>query len=381
LDPRFQYTSVVGASWDPKTQEIVSQKAGPAELQLQGDLDSRKLASVLGSPEVRLQTSAPVDGVGLKAWAGARQMKSGLARVRGHMAFEGSPKAVVGELMEVRGVGRRFEGDVFIGGVTHRLEGGAWITEVTFGVDPFWFAERKDVVSPMASGWTPGIGGLQVGVVKKLDANPDGEPMIQVTIPVLGEEAEGVWARLGTFYGSKDVGSFFIPEVEDEVVLGFLNDDPSAPVVLGSLQGSARRPPEALTAENHIKALVTRSKLRVGFDDEKKVIAISTPAGNQIELSDDGKSVTLTDESRNSVSMTPDGITLNSAKDIEITAKGKILLHGSAGVSAQADADVKVSGANISHEAKAGFTAKGGSSAELSAAGVTTIKGSLVRIN
>jgi hypothetical protein len=66
---------------------------------------------------------------------------------------------------------------------------------VAFGLAPEWLAERTDVVAPPASGFSPGVEGLQVGVVKKLDQDPEGEHKIQVALPVLQAETEGVWAR------------------------------------------------------------------------------------------------------------------------------------------------------------------------------------------
>ena len=99
------------------------------------------------------------------------------------------------------------------------------------------------MVAPAAAGWTAGIEGLQIGVVKKLDANPDGEPMIQVSVPILEAEAPGVWARLAKLHATDGTGAFFVPEIGDEVVLGFLANDPSHPIVLGSLYNGVDHPP------------------------------------------------------------------------------------------------------------------------------------------
>jgi len=191
----------------------------------------------------------------------------------------------------------------------------------------------------------------------------------------------GVWARCASFYGSAGFGAFIIPEIDDEVVLGFFNNDPSCPVILGSLYSSKHVPPYPLEAANHIKALVTRSKLKMEFDDDKKVITLITPANNKVVISDDAKSILLQDQTGNKVELSPSGILLDSPKDITISAKGKVAISALKNVEVAAQMDVTVSGQNVNHSAKIGFAAKGTATAELSAAGQTTVKGAMVMIN
>jgi uncharacterized protein involved in type VI secretion and phage assembly len=252
---------------------------------------------------------------------------------------------------------------------------------VEFGLSPAWFTERPDVVAPIASGLLPGTQGLQVGVVKKLDADPAGENRIQVSVPVMQAATDGVWARLANFYSSNAFGAFFLPEIGDEVVLGFFNDDPSHPVILGSVYSSKQVPPYALAAANNTKALMTRCKSKIEFDDDKKVITITTPGKNSIVFSDTDKSIVVTDQNSNKIEMAAGGITLDSPKDIKITAKGGITLDAVGAVSISSKADVKTAGLNINSEAQVGFVAKGTANAELSAAGQTVVKGAMVMIN
>jgi uncharacterized protein involved in type VI secretion and phage assembly len=278
-------------------------------------------------------------------------------------------------------VGKRFDGVAWLSAVTHLIAEGDWITEAEFGMAPESLAERGELAAPMAAGLTGGVSGLQIGVVKKLDEDPEAQYKVQVELPMTQAETAGVWARLATNYGSDGVGSFFIPEVGDEVVLGFLNSDPSHPLILGSLYSSKRKPPYELTAENYTKAVVTRSKLRIVFDDEKKVITITTPGNNKIVLSDEDKSILLQDQNSNKVTLDPSGITLDSPKDIAIKAKGKITLEAVGNISVDSKADLQQSAMNIAATAKMGFTAKGTTTAELSASGQTTVKGAMVMIN
>lgn len=381
MDARSQYSKVQGVSWDMKNLAVVQQESSAKTLNAQGDLDSSTLAKVIGLSSYRLQTSAPVESTVLKSWADGQQVKSGLARIQGRMRFQGTSKAKVGDLIELEGVGNRFNGKVFVSSVNHEVADGAWITEVEFGLSQDWFAERRDLVAPSASGLLPGVEGLHIGVVKKLDADPEGQYKVQVSVPVLQAETEGIWARLSKFYASDGIGAFFVPEIGDEVVLGYFNNDPSSPVILGSLYSSKHKPAYELTADNFKKAIVTKSKLKIEFDDDKKVITVVTPGNNTIVISDDDKSILLQDQNNNKVKLSSDGILLDSPKDITINAQGKINLTAVGKVAVSSQADVTADAMNITHTAKVGFTAKGNASAEVSSTGQTTIKGSMVMIN
>jgi len=381
MDVRSQLSAVTAVAWDPKTQEVVEKEASPSTLNAQGNLDGATLAGVVGPDSYRLQTSAALDSSTLDAWAKAAQVKAGLARIQGRMRFQGSAKAALGTLIELKGVGERFEGKVFVSALEHRVTGGRWTTEVHFGMSSHWFTERPDMVAPAAAGWTAGIEGLQIGVVQKLDANPDGEPMIQVSVPILEADAPGVWARLAELHATDGTGAFFVPEIGDEVVLGFLANDPSHPIVLGSLYSSKRPPPYELTAENNTKAIVTRSELKLEFDDDKKVVTVSTPGGNTVVLSDEDESITLEDQNGNKVELGSSGIKLDSPKDITVSAKGKVSITATTGIEVGSQADVKVTGLNVNAEAEVGFVGKGNATAEVSSSGQTTVKGTLVMIN
>ena len=190
-----------------------------------------------------------------------------------------------------------------------------------------------------------------------------------------------VWARVAKLYASESFGAFFLPEVGDEVLLGYFNADPSHPVVLGSLYSSKRKPPYELGASNDIKAIVTRCKHRIEFDEKDKIITITTPAENKVVISDKDKSILLSDQNGNTVKLDPGGIALDSPKEITCTAKGGITLDAVGAVNISSKADVKAQGLNVNCQAQVGFVAKGTASAELSASGQTTVQGAMVMIN
>ena len=331
---------------------------------------------------IRLQAGAPQAKEMLTQWAKAQQVKSGLARVRGQLSFQGSAKVQVGGLIELKGVGDRFNGSVFVTGLRHHIEGGGLDDRGGIRPGPRLVLQprrragassrRAAATGQRAAGWRGHEARCRPG-----GANTASRSRCRV----LQAETEGVWARLMQGHASSGFGSFLLPEVGDEVVLGYFAGDPSHPVVLGSLYSSSRQPPYDLAAPNDTKALVTRCKHKLEFDEKDKVITLTTPGGNRVVLSDKDKSILLEDQNGNTVKLSGSGIALDSPKDISLTAKGGITLEAVNAISLTAKADVKASGMNVSCEGQIGFTGKGNATAELSASGQTTVKGALVMIN
>lgn len=381
IDARLQRGSIGARGWDASTQAMVEASAEPVNLGLQGNLDASTLAAALGPESVLLQAGGQTDSEALTAWAQACQQRAGLARVRGRVSFQGSALALPGTVVSIKGVGARFEGSAWLGAVTHRVADGDWLTEAEFGLDPEWFVARHDVAALPAGGLLPGVQGLQIGVVQQLDQDPAGQHRIRVTLPALAPAEQGLWARLLQFHASSGFGAFFLPEVGDEVLLGFLHGDPSQPVVLGSLYSSRRAPPQTLEAANDIKTLVTRCGSFVAFDEKDKLITLQTPARNQLVFSDKDKTITLKDQNGNQIVLGPDGILLETPKDLVIKATANVKATAGQAIEASATADLKLSGMNVSASAQTGFKAQGTATAELSASGQTTVKGALVMIN
>jgi uncharacterized protein involved in type VI secretion and phage assembly len=225
------------------------------------------------------------------------------------------------------------------------------------------------------------VQGLQTGLVKQVAEDPDGDFRVLVTLPLLGGETEGVWARLAGFYASSAFGAVFYPEVGDEVVLGFMSEDPRSPIILGSVYSKGRAPAYPPNKENDNKAIVTRSKLEVTFDDKDKIIQIKTPGGHLIELNDKTGAITVKDSSSNSVVLGKSGIAIDSKSDITMTASGNITIKAGANLAMQATADSTLKAVNITEQASVKHAVTASAAAELKGGTMTTISGALVKIN
>lgn len=380
IDARWQSKGIKACSWSHTDQKIVNVDAKEPSVTESGNIASADLAKVLGGDAHEIRHGGRIGEPELQAWADARLIKERLAKVRGRAKFQGFSGISPGKIVEITGVGERFSGKMYVSGVRHSVANGNWETDVQFGLNPELFAETCNLRPLPAAGMLPAVCGLQIGIVTKLESDPDGEDRIKVRLPLIDTNEEGVWARIATLDAGKQRGTFFRPEIEDEVIVGFLNDDPRYPVVLGMCHSSAKPAPEPAKDTNHHKGYVSREKLKLHFDDEKKIIAFETPAGNKLTLSEDAKGISFEDQNGNKITLDDSGIKIESIKDIVVKA--------AKGFSVKADSDIKQEGMNVEVKAQTSFKASGASSAEVSGASTTvkgsattTIKGGMVQIN
>ncbi|WP_215225672.1 type VI secretion system tip protein VgrG [Echinicola shivajiensis] len=365
MDARTQVPKVVSQAWNTADQELVEIEGADPALNTNGNISSEELASLLDSDDVIMRHGGNKKEGDLKEWANAKWTFQQLAKSRGRMKFQGIPNVKPGTNLLLEGVGERFNGKVYVTAVNHQITEGNWTIDAQYGMDPEWFAETKSNISmPAAAGLNAGISGLHIGLVTDLE-DPDGEDRIKVKIPIINKEEEGIWCRQAFPDAGSDRGITFRPEPDDEVIVGFINEDPNDAVVLGMLHSSANPNPIAASNDNHEKVIQTRSGIKILFDDDKTILLIETPAGNKVELNDDAGSIAIEDQNGNKALIDSDGITMESASDFNIKATG----------------DLNIEGTNVNIKANAQFKAEGSAGAEVSTSAVAVLKGSLVQIN
>ena len=365
IDARDQFSKITSSSWSYTDQELIATEAQDPGIALNGDLSPSDLAAVFGIEDLQLKHGGKLTQEELQDWSDAKATFQQLAKTRGRVKFQGIPSVKPGVLLTLQGLGNRFNGKIYITGVRHEITEGNWLVDAQFGLSPTWFSETYDISEMPGSGIIPSISGLHIGVVSQLESDPDGEDRILVQIPIINNEEQGIWARVATLDAGENRGSFFRPEIADEVIIGFINDDPNDAVVLGMLHSSAKPAPIVATDDNHEKGFVTRSEMKMIFNDDKISYTLQTPAGKKVILDEDADIIKIEDEHSNVLTLSSDGITMESAGDIKIKASG----------------DLNLEGTNINLKASAQFKAEGSSGSEVSSGAVTVIKGSQVKIN
>lgn len=370
VDARSQLKSVEANSWDYIKQTTVSGIAETVDgITEAGSMSASDLADILGDGEYRLFHSGYTTGeTEMENWAKAKLMKSRLSKIRGSVQVDGDSGIQPGDTITLEGMGQLYNGSVFVSGVRHEYDMKGWYTTIQFGVSPEWFVEEKDVVDIPVSGFIPPLGGLQIGKVTDIAEDPAGQFRVKVNLQILGDEAITVWARVARPDAGAERGFFVQPRIDDEVVVGFINQDPRDAIVLGALHAADNlAPPFDVTDDYYKTGIKTEAGNSIEFDDEKNIITVTTAGGNSLVIDDDEGQIVITDGSNtNSITMNSDGITLDSSGDI-------ILKTGSG--------DISLEGMNITHSAQAQFTAEGNGGAELSTTANAVIKGSLVQIN
>jgi uncharacterized protein involved in type VI secretion and phage assembly len=194
------------------------------------------------------------------------------------------------------------------------------------------------------------IQGLAVGVVTD-NKDSDGLGRVRVRLPWYKDSDTSFWARIAAPMAGGQRGSYFLPEIDDEVLVGADFGDPSHLYVLGGLWNGSNGPPETNSdGNNDIRVLKSRSGHWLKFNDGQ---------GPEVELK-------LTDGKR--LLLDQDGVIVEDGQGNKITIEST-----SGGITLESTAQLKIKSQMVSIEA--------GASLELKASGTLTISGALVQIN
>jgi uncharacterized protein involved in type VI secretion and phage assembly len=175
-----------------------------------------------------------------------------------------------------------------------------------------------------------GLGGRWHGVFPALVTNivdPDGQGRVKVVLPWSADPGGGQyesWARLATFMGGNNRGSWFIPDVNDEVLVAFEGGDVRRPYVLGALWNGSDTPPQSMdgAGKNYKKVLCSRNGVKITLDDTdgQETLKLETPGGQTVTLHDGAASIQISDSNGNSITLQAAGITLQAAAKITLSA-------------------------------------------------------------
>ena len=173
-----------------------------------------------------------------------------------------------------------------------------------------------------------GPGGLFYGVYPALVIDlqdPDSQGRVKVRLPWSpdsGSASYEVWARLAVLMAGNNRGTWFIPDVNDEVLVCFEAGNPRRPYVVGALWNGSDAPPESMDADNNLKTILSRQGIRMTMDDTIGAVKLrlETPGGHSIVLDDGQLSITVEDMSGNSMTMQPSGITITAAAQVKVNA-------------------------------------------------------------
>lgn len=188
------------------------------------------------------------------------------------------------------------------------------------------------------TGWGGRWYGCHPATVTDL-VDPDGIGRIKVTLP-WSPDASGAryeaWARLATLFAGKDRGSWFIPEVGDEVLVLFEGGDVRRPFIVGGLWNGSDSPPTSADRQNVKKIIKSRNGVTITIEDQdgQEKLRLETPGGCSVTLKDGPGSIEVQDSNGNSVKLETAGITVTASAKVSISASQVEVSAGMVSVSA-----------------------------------------------
>lgn len=378
-----QVKKVTVRSWDPqKKKEIVGQADAVAITVKIGDKPA-SLASATAEMENYVATAIPLD-----ANNGENKLAAAMAEEIGSAFFEadgiaiGDPRLKAGTAVSISGVAAKFAGGHVLSHVRHVFEheyGYRTHFEISgrqerslLGLSTL--GDTNGQISQMG----PPIYGLVVGLVTSIKDDKK-QLRVKVTFPWLAPKTgqgayESTWARLVQLGAGPNTGALWVPEIDDEVLVGFEHGDIHRPYVLGGLYNGKDLPNlEVDKKDGAAGNLVDSGKVkRRGFVSRKghRLIFIDDEAAAGIVMkTSDGKLMIEWNEKTKELHITGDPkvivtgkqeVTLESDKDINIKAKGNIKLEGTGGVDMKSNASFKIQGTQTEVKGQAQLALSGG---------------------
>jgi len=364
IDSRIQNPEVKTISWDYKTQELLTEESESSSVENSGNLTIGDLADVAGKP-YEIHSSVSFSQEELRTLALAKKTRQELSKIKGSVKFQGNKRVLPGDFILINGIGTNFSGKIFVSAIRHEYAEGDWTTEATLGWNEQFFSEQINPSNATsATGQVSGIQGLQNGIVTDI-MDSEGDFRVKVRLPAVNGQDEGIYARVATLDAGDNRGTFFRPEINDEVIVGFVNNDASYPVILGMLHSNSRASAIAPESSNNMKGYVSRSQLKLVFDDGEKSVTIETPGGRIFELNDNQNSITLKDADGNKITLDTSGVTVEAAQNLTL----------------KAGTSISLAAPQLSIKADGTMSVEGGGSLSVKSSGITEITGSLVKIN
>ncbi len=368
---------VKAVSWDATNQSLREEFGEEPDLPKQGDEKTEwsVFEKDFSDEPQELHAHADLAAPVLQAWASARAQEYGLRKVRGSVTVDGTCAPRLNTLLEIQNLGNYFTGNGLITGIEQEVVSGEWTTKLSIG-------QPREMLSGNSSQndsspYTP-LEGLRVGLVKQVHDDPESNGRVLVELP--GVEGPGIWARVAQVYATKDGGGIFYPEVDSEVLLSFLHNDPQSPIILGGLQSQTNATPLVVDQENAIKGFLLSSGIRLTIDEKRKEIMLQTPAGNEAVLSDEDKQISFSDQHGNLIRMDDKGITIKSAGEVTIEASSNFKIEGGGNGEITAKGALKQKGMNVEVKADAKIEQRA-NIIQTKGSATVVLKGGIIKIN
>ncbi len=340
-----QVDSVTARGWDPAAkQEIVGQaRKGQGTPQV-GQATS---GSELAHSAFNIDAQTLVADRPLRAQASADNLAQAVADRQAGCFIEadgtcsGYPSLTAGAAVKIKAVGDRFSGTYFVTSTLHAYNARQGYTS-QFSISGYHPSTLLNLLTRKEEAIT--AAGLVIGIVTD-NQDPDGYGRVKVKYPWLSSDHASDWARVVAPGGGAQRGIEFLPEVNDEVLVGFEMGDIHYPYVLGGLWNGKDAPPKKVTVSGKV---------------QQRVICSRTGHMITLDDSDGGGGITIEDKNGNKLVLD------SSANTLTITVQGDASLKAQGNLTLEAQGQVQIKGIGVSVD--------GG-------AATVNIKGSAINLN
>lgn len=382
-----QPAKVTVRTWDSKTKQVSS---GEATSYTTGS-EAAAATDTLVKAETK-HGDAVVFGVNLadgnaatnRAKAINDTFRDSLFTGRGEVDVNAAIKP--GALIEVKELGDRWSRKYFVTDVDHVM-GGSQPFVTRFVLGESGPSSLVDLLGPSPNTSADRLSAGLTPAVVTANNDPDELGRVKVSLKVIGDTHESDWARVVQQGAGSERGWMILPEIDDEVMVGFENGDLNRPIVLGGVANSVDKPPTDLAGLVVSDAVATRSftsrtghvlvfseeggdadGITIKHSDKKLIFNLDK---EKVELLGNGQPVTI-ENGTSKITVNKDGIEIEADK-ITMKSKAAMTIGAGGSLDAKATANLTLEGVGVAVKASTGFEADGGLKAD--------IKGTMVNIN
>jgi uncharacterized protein involved in type VI secretion and phage assembly len=381
-----QVPKVTVRGWDYLHKQAVSASADATTAGTDlPDVKPADLAKKFQSPDL-VATDVPYRtqaGAQTAAKALSDQVAAGFAELDG--VAKGNPKLRAGTPVALANVGAPFEGKYTLTSTRHLFSADAGYTTAFVASG---HSDRSLYGTIHGAGTRTAPTGLVPALVSDVK-DPEKLGRVKLTFPWLGDDYTSGWARTVQLGGGKSRGTWVLPEVGDEVLVGFEHGDFDAPYVLGGLHNGTDKPPTVQVETVDKNSGEITGRYFVSRTGHRLALVESGSGANEVSLATgDGKHKLVFDQRGTKVTLHSDGtvlvegkgVTVDAGKDelmlkggkVTISSSGDVNVTAKGGVTLEATAAAKLSGAQATVDSK---------NTQITSSGPLAVQGKPVRIN
>jgi phage protein D len=340
-----QLNSVSVRAWDPKGKQPVNGRSAGAQTTSQPGVEQPSVANAVGGGASLVSDRVAFNNGEATQLANSTFNRQSDAFFEADGVALGNPAIKAGSKVSIQGVGNRFGGTFTVSSATHRYRGASGY-ETHFQISGRSTRTLMALVRPpQPRDWSAS---LVVGLVTN-NNDPEQTGRVRVKYPSLSDTEESAWARIATPSAGNGRGLLMLPQVNEEVIVGFEHGDTRRPIVVGSLFNGRDKPTDEL---------IMNKDGSFGLLSDKKIHQHSK---QDFEIKSDQK------------------LTIEVQADMTEKVQGSFKNNTTGSYTVEGASTVNVKGANVTVEASGSLTLKG-ATVNIQGTSMVSVAGQMIKL-